>query len=109
MPNINLVLAEKPTPVRHEYMRIAGEKVDGDTGKRVEVFNPYNGELVGTVPRASREQVAAAFDIAANYKPKLTRYERQQILLKTAEIIVSRKQEISDLITAESGDQVTHA
>ena len=89
--------------VRHEKMRIAGEKVDGDSGKLVEVFNPYNGELVGTVPRASREQVAAAFEIAANYKPKLTRYERQQILSKTADIIVSRKHEISDLITAESG------
>jgi len=96
-------LAEIPMTVRQEKMRIAGEKVDGDTSKLVEVFNPYNGELVGTVPRASREQVAAAFDIAANYKPKLTRYERQQILTKTAEIIVSRKEEISDLITAESG------
>jgi len=96
-------LAEIPMTVRHEKMRIAGEKVDGNTGELVEVFNPYNGELVGTVPRASREQVAAAFDIAANYKPKLTRYERQQILTKTAEIIVSRKEEISDLITAESG------
>ena len=84
-------------------MRIAGEKVDGDTGKVVEVYNPYNGELVGTVPRASREQVANAFEIAANYKPTLTRYERQQILSKTAEIIVSRKAEISDLITAECG------
>jgi putative phosphonoacetaldehyde dehydrogenase len=84
-------------------MRIAGQKVDGDSGKLVEVFNPYNGDLVGTVPRASREQVAAAFDIAAKYKPKLTRYERQQILLKTADIIVARKHEISDLITAECG------
>ena len=84
-------------------MRIAGEMVDGDTGKVVEVYNPYNGELVGTVPRASREQVANAFEIAANYKPTLTRYERQQILSKTAEIIVSRKAEISDLITAECG------
>ncbi len=84
-------------------MRIAGEKVDGDTGKVVEVYNPYNGELVGTVPRASREQVANAFEIAANYKPTLSRYDRQQILSKTAEIIVSRKVEISDLITAECG------
>ena len=101
MPNTNL--AENPINVNHEKMRIAGEKVDGDTGMSVQVFNPYNGELVGTVPRASREQVAAAFDIAANYKPKLTRYERQQILIKTADTIVSRKEEISDLITAECG------
>jgi len=95
--------AENWSVVRHEKMRIAGEKVDGDTGKVVEVYNPYNGELVGTVPRASREQVANAFEIAANYKPTLTRYERQQILSKTAELIVSRKAEISDLITAECG------
>ena len=95
--------AEKWTVVRHEKMRIAGEMVDGDTGEVVEVFNPYNGEIVGTVPRASRQQVANAFEIAANYKPTLTRYERQQILSRTAEILVSRKAEISDLITAECG------
>jgi putative phosphonoacetaldehyde dehydrogenase len=88
---------------KHEKMRIAGKLVDSDTGKNIEVLNPYNGEVVGTVPRASREQVAGAFEIAANYQPQLTRYERQQILLKTAEIIVSRRDQISDLITAESG------
>jgi putative phosphonoacetaldehyde dehydrogenase len=83
-------------------MRIAGKLVDGDCGK-LEVFNPYNGEVVGTVPRASREQVAAAFEIGASYRPTLTRYERQQILMRIAETIVARKQEISDLITAECG------
>jgi len=88
--------------VRHEKMRIAGKLVDGDCGK-LEVFNPYNGEVVGTVPRASREQVAAAFEIGASYRPTLTRYERQQILMRIAETIVERKQEISDLITAECG------
>jgi putative phosphonoacetaldehyde dehydrogenase len=90
-------------PVINEKMRIAGEKVDGDTGSVVEVFNPYNGELVGTVPRASREQVVNAFEIAASYKPTLTRYERQQILSRTAELLVARKEEISNLITAECG------
>ncbi len=89
--------------VIQEKMRIAGKQVDGETGKTVEVFNPYNNEVVGTVPRASRAQVAEAFQIAAAYKPKLTRYERQQILMKTAQILVDRKEEFSNLITAESG------
>ncbi len=84
-------------------MRIAGDKVDGDTGKSVEVFNPFTNKVVGTVPRASRAQVSKAFDIAAAYQPTLSRYERQQILSKTAHILVSKKEEISDLITAESG------
>ncbi len=86
-----------------EKMRIAGDKVDGETGKSVEVFNPFTNKVVGTVPRASQKQVAEAFEIAAAYQPVLSRYERQQILSKTAEILVSRKEEISDLITAESG------
>jgi putative phosphonoacetaldehyde dehydrogenase len=94
---------DSPMTVRHEKMRIAGKLVDGDTGKRIDVLNPYNGEVVGTVPRASREQIAQTFEIAAAYKPTLTRYERQQILTRIAETIIERKEEISDLITAECG------
>jgi len=94
---------DSPMTIRHEKMRIAGKLVDGDTGKNIEVLNPYNGEVVGTVPRASRAQIAEAFEIGAAYKPKLTRYERQQILTRIAEAIIERKEEISDLITAESG------
>ncbi len=85
-----------------ETMRIGGQKVDGAKG-RVDVMNPYTNEVVNTVPRASREQVCEAFQIAHNYKPLLTRYERQQILAKTAELLVSRRDKISDLITAEGG------
>ena len=86
----------------YQKMRIAGELVDGDHGK-LEVFNPYTGEVAGAVPRASRKQVARAFDIASRHRSRLTRYERQQILMRIAETITSRKTEISDLITAESG------
>ncbi len=89
------------TAHRHEPMRIAGKKVESDA--TIEVLNPYDGSVVGTVPNASAEQVADAFKIAAAYKPTLTRYERQQILTKTAELLVARKNEISDLITAECG------
>ncbi len=84
-------------------MRIAGEEVGGENGKPIAVFNPYNSDLVGTVARASRAQVARAFQLAADYRPKLSRYARQQILLKTADGLVSRKEELADLITAECG------
>ena len=90
------------TKIINETMRIGGEKVDGPAG-RIDVMNPYTNEVVGTIPRASREQVRNAFDIAAAYTPTLTRYERQQILAKAAELIVGRRDEISDLITAECG------
>ena len=85
----------------HETLRIGGEKPDRD--ERIEVFNPWDNSVVGTVPRATREDVSRAFDIAAAYTPVLTRYERQQILMRTAEILTSRRDAISDLITAELG------
>ena len=87
---------------RNETMRIGGQNVSGDAGSS-EVFNPYNNEIVGTVPRASREQVQQTLQIAQDFKPKLTRYERQQILTKTADLLVARRDEISDLIPTEPG------
>jgi putative phosphonoacetaldehyde dehydrogenase len=97
---VTRAVASNVTPI-HETLRIAGEKTDRD--ERIEVFNPWDNSMVGTVPSAGPEDVARAFDIAASYTPTLTRYERQQILLRTAEILTLRRETISDLITAELG------
>ena len=93
--------AETSIAVRHEPMRIAGKKVDGEGV--IEVRYPYDDTVVGTVPAGSAEHARKAFEIAANYTPKLSRYERQKILLKTAELLDARKDELSDLVTLELG------
>jgi aldehyde dehydrogenase (NAD+) len=85
----------------HAKMRIAGEHVGGD--RVLEVRNPYTGATVGTVPRATVEDIRRAFAIAKGYKATLTRYERSQIMYRTAELIRARGDAISDLITAECG------
>ncbi len=95
------LVAETTSEPRHEVMRVAGQRVDSD--RVFEVFNPYNGRVVGTAPRARSEQVREAFRIASDYRPNLSRYERQQILFRAAEIFGKRRDEISDLITAECG------
>lgn len=96
-----MVKAETTFKVRHEPMRIAGRKVDADGV--VNVHYPYTDAVIGTVPAGRAEHARQAFEIAANYKPKLTRYERQQILFRTAEALAARKEEISDIITLELG------
>lgn len=88
-------------PFLKETMRIAGKAVTSD--EVVEVRNPYNNELVGTVPSARPEHVREAFAKARAFKSALTRYERQQILMRTAEILRDRKEEFARLITAEAG------
>ncbi len=86
---------------RFEPMRIAGRKVAADG--IVEVRYPFTNEVIGQVPAGDARHAKEAFEIAANFKPKLTRYERQQILQKTAELLVGRRDELSDLITLELG------
>ena len=87
--------------IKHEPMRIAGKKVDAEN--KIDVLYPYTNEIIGTVPAGTAEHAKQALNIASNYQPKLTRYERQQILQKTADELVRRKEEISDVITYELG------
>ncbi len=82
-------------------MRIGGRKVDAE--EVIPVGYPYTGQVIGSVPAGRAEHVREAFAIAAGYRSKLTRYERQRILLKAAEIIEASKNELSDLITLELG------
>ena len=84
-----------------EAMRIGGEKVFRD--RVIEVCNPYTGKVIATVPKATVEDVKRAFAIAAAYKSTLTRFARADILRKAAALLDARRQQVADLITAESG------
>lgn len=93
--------------IRHDAMRIGGEKVFTDDV--VEVRYPYTDEVIGTVPAGQAEHAARAFAIAAAYQPTLTRYERQQILFRAAELIRERREEIAHWLTLELGICKQHA
>ncbi len=84
-----------------ESLRIAGHKVACD--RHIDVFNPYSGEVVGTVPKASVAQVREAFAVAQAYKPRLSRFDRANILNKAAALVRERVGQIAALITAECG------
>jgi len=88
-------------PIIKESMRIGGRKVD--TPEVIEVRYPYTNEVIGTVPAGNAEHAREAFEIAANYTPKLTRYERQQILFRAAELIRDRREQIAEVLTLELG------
>ena len=91
--------------MRIEALRLAGEKVGADrSGDRViRVHNPFTGELIGTVPKASVDEVRRAFEIGLAYKSRLTRFERSNVLNKAAALVRERTASIAALISAESG------
>ena len=82
-------------------MRIGGEHVGGE--RVLEVRNPYSGAVVGTVPKATVDEIRRAFAIAKAYRPTLTRYQRYEVCRKAADLIRARGEAISDLITSECG------
>jgi len=53
--------------IRHDAMRIGGEKIKTDAV--VDVRYPYTNEVIGTVPAGTAEHVRKAFEIAAAYEP----------------------------------------
>ncbi|MFZ9372186.1 MAG: aldehyde dehydrogenase family protein, partial [Limnohabitans sp.] len=84
-------------------MRLAGRKVGAGRDRCIEVFNPYSEELLGTIPKATLEEVRRAYEQAHAYHPTLTRFERAAILNRTAALARDRLQDIAHLISAESG------
>ncbi len=86
---------------RKEHMRLASGP--GTSDRQIDVYNPYTNEICGSVPKASVADVEKAFRAAKAYKPELSRSQRSEILRKTADLLVARRQEIAELITAESG------
>ena len=86
-------------------MRIHGKRIGADrSGDRViAVHNPYTGETIGSVPKATLEEIRDAFAVSRRYKPNLSRYERAAILNRAAAIAERRKAEVAALICAEAG------
>ncbi|NCX88403.1 MAG: phosphonoacetaldehyde dehydrogenase [Betaproteobacteria bacterium] len=90
-------------------MRLAGERIGSDRQQRqgshrvIEVFDPFCGERLGTVPKASLEELRQAYRIANDAKHRLSRFDRAAILNKAADLVRARRAAIAALITAESG------
>lgn len=73
------------------------------SGKQLAVNSPYDGRLVGTVEMASQSDTRHAIAIALKGGTVLSRYERYSILDKARALLLLRKEEFAQLITAESG------
>ena len=91
--------------VENHGMRIGGERVGTDrSGERcIPVVNPFTGHATASVPKATLAEVRHALAIAHAYKPRLTRFERANILNRTALLVRERAVPIAALISAESG------
>ncbi len=91
--------------VPNHGMSIGGETVGAERiGERCMVVrNPFSGQPIASVPKATLAEVRRAFAIARAYKPTLTRFERANFLNRTAALVRERSTQVAQLISAESG------
>ena len=89
--------------------------IDGqwvDAGPLMEVKNKYDSKIVGILPTARKEDVAAAIDAAERAEDVMAdmpAYKRAEILLKTAALLRERSDDLAKTIAAEAGKALKFA
>lgn len=77
-----------------------------DTNNYIDIINPYNGDIIDKVSKASSDHLREAVESASRGSKVmrgLTRYRRYEILSKTAELMMERKDEFAKTMALESG------
>lgn len=96
----------KKTELLKSQSYIDGAWVDASDGTSFEVTNPATGEVVGTVPDLSVEEVRGAVEAAHAAFPAWaakTAKERALILRRWFNLIMEAQEELAEIMTAEQG------
>ena len=91
---------------------VGGKWVGASDGSTIEVDNPANGEILGTVPVLSEAELQDAIKQAdAGFKVwrKKTAQERADLLLRWNDLILQHKEDIASLMTLEQGKPLTES
>ena len=97
---------------RDERLLIGGEWVEASGSGRFDVTNPATGEVVGSTPDATADDVRAAINAAADALEgwrNTTALVRARLLRKSAEVMRERADEIGRLMTLEQGKPLAEA
>src|SRR5918995_4056439 len=88
---------------------VAGEWIE--TGEWSEVSAPYDGTLIGRVPKGDAALVGKAVDAAAAAfeAGNFPQHERARVLDKAAELVAEREDDLTMTIAAEAGKPVKTA
>lgn len=81
-----------------------------DTSNYIDIINPYNGGIIDKVSKASSDHLREAVESAlrgSKVMRGLTRYRRYEILSKTAELMMERKDEFAKTMALESGKPIS--
>jgi glyceraldehyde-3-phosphate dehydrogenase (NADP+) len=85
-------------------MHIGGQWIDKDD--KLEVRNPFDDQIIDTVPKSTPQDVSDAIATAvkgAQVMRRMPAFERYQLLDKAARLMYERQEELGQTITQEEG------
>jgi len=92
-------------------MYINGEWI-GDKLEKLNVVNPANGQIVGSVPIGGEEEANVAIDVAYDAFQswsQTTAYERAVYLKKLYELMIEHRDELAQVMTMEMGKPINES
>src|SRR5918911_1413993 len=98
--------------VSHHKNLVGGEWVDSLDGGTMEVLNPATGETIAEVPSSTEKDVGRAVEAAKKALPewlKTTPAERQELLLRLADLIDDNAEELAKLESGNVGKPLSYA
>ncbi len=94
------------TTIREAKQFVGGEWVDAADGSTFEDRDPYTGDVVAEIPAGSREDARRAVEAAAAEFAEWSKTPpavRQGVLLKAADVLEGRQDEVVSLLARETG------
>jgi succinate-semialdehyde dehydrogenase/glutarate-semialdehyde dehydrogenase len=91
---------------------IGGQWCDADSRQTIEVLNPFDGSLIGTVPKMGQAETARAIASADQALPgwkAKTGKERGAILRKWHDLIEANREDLALMLTLEQGKPLAEA
>ncbi len=91
---------------------IDGAWVGADDGASIDVTNPANGEVIGTVPKAGEAETLRAIDAAQAAFPgfaDMALMERLSLLWKLHDALMDNQADLAELLTVEMGKPLAEA
>nr|WP_304187557.1 NADP-dependent succinate-semialdehyde dehydrogenase [Hafnia alvei] len=100
-----------PTLFRQQAF-IQGKWCDAESKKTIEVTNPANAQLLGTVPKMGANETRTAIEAANQALPAwraLTAKERATILRRWFDLMMANQDDLAKLMTLEQGKPLAEA
>ena len=78
----------------------------------MDIYDPFTGKVIDTVPRAGEEDLDKALDAAKAAQPgwaKVPVYKRAEILMRFVELVKENKQSLAETLCRDNGKPISQA